>query len=145
MKNSNKLISCTLQAEDGFIALITVVLVAVSTLLIASTLIYLSTSESFLSFQAVESHEASQVGDSCVEEGLFRLKHDVAYAGENLAIGNGTCDVTVTGSGTTRTIVASSTIYTGIGNFTRRITASTTISTNTAKNATTTDITRWYE
>ena len=61
--------------RGGFIALITALLVSVATLLVASTLIYLSGSESFQGFQAVESLATLQIGDSCIEEALFRLKN----------------------------------------------------------------------
>lgn len=135
-KNSNK---------KGFIALITVLLVSVSALLIASTLIYLSGSESLQGFQSVESLATLQIGDSCIEEALFRLKNSQAYAGGTIQIGNGTCDVTLTGSGSTRDIIASSSIITQSGSFTRRITASSTMTTNIAGNANATDITRWRE
>lgn len=151
MKMLNKLISnlrttnYDLQTNEGFIALLTVLLVSVSTLLMATTLIFLSGSESLQGFQATESSATLQIGDSCIEEALFRLKNLATYSGGNIAVGDGSCDVTLTGSGLTRDIISSSTIITQIGSFTRRITASTTIATNSAGNATTTDIIRWRE
>lgn len=134
-----------LRTNDGFIALLTVLFVSVSMLLVASTLIYLSGSESLQGFQSVESSATLQIGESCFEEALFRLKNFTAYSGGSIAIGSGSCDVALTGSGSTRDIISSSTITTQIGSFTRRITASTTIAANVAGNATTTDITRWRE
>lgn len=135
-------------SRKGFIALITVLLVSASTLLVASTLIYLSGSESLQGFQSVESLATVQIGDSCIEESLFRLKNAQTYSGGSIPIGNGSCDVVLTGSGgngSTREITASSSIITSIGSFTRRITASSTITTNAAGISTTTDITRWRE
>ena len=136
------------KSNAGFIALITVLLVSVATLLIASTLIYLGGSESLQGFQFAESLSALQIGDSCIEEALFRLKNSAVYSGNSISIGAGSCDVTLTGSGgngSTREIAASSSIITSIGSFTRRITASSTITTNASGIATTTDITRWRE
>lgn len=136
------------KSKRGFIALITVLLVSISTLLVASTLIYLSGSESLQGFQSVESLATLQIGDGCIEEALFRLKNTATYSGSSISIGNGSCDVTLIGSGgngSTREITSSSSIITSIGNFTRRITASSTITTNAAGIATTTDITRWRE
>ena len=132
-------------SNQGFIALMTVLFVSVTTLLIATTLIYLSGSESLQGFQSAESSATLQVGDSCLEEALFRLKNIATYSGGSIAIGSGNCNVALIGTGSTREITASSSIITSIGSFTRRITASSTLSTNIAGNATTTDITRWRE
>ncbi|GEM_PF-3709357 len=135
-------------SKNGFVALVTLLLVSVSTLLAASTLLYLSGSESLQGFQSAESLAVLQIGDSCIEEALFRLKNSQTYSGGSIPIGDGSCDVALTGSGgsgSTREIYASSSIITSIGSFTRRITASSTITANAAKISTTTDITRWRE
>jgi len=134
--------------KQGFTALITVLIVSAITIAAATTLVFLSTSESLLGFSANQSHETVQIGDSCAEEAYFRLKSNQSYSGGTIVLGNGSCDITVTGSGgngSTRTIVASSTISTSIGSFTRRIAATTTLVTNTAGNATTSDLTSWQE
>jgi len=134
--------------ERGFTALITVLIVSAITIISATTLIFLSISESLLGFSAAETHEAIQIADSCAEEALFRLKSNQTYSGGTITIGNGNCIVAITGSGgngSARTIIATSTITTSIASFTRVITASSTMTTNTAGNATTTDIVRWRE
>jgi hypothetical protein len=136
------------QSQDGFTALITVLIVSAITLTIAVTTIFLSTSESLLGFSADRSHEALQIAESCTEEAYFRLKKDVAYSGGTLLFDTGSCVITLTGSGgknSTRTIVASSTVPTSIASFTRRITAEATLLGNATGNATTTDLTRWRE
>ncbi len=138
----------TLDANDGFIALITVIIVSAVTLIVAATTIFLGTSESLLGFSADQSHETFQIAESCLEETYFRFKKDVNYSGTNLILGNGSCAAIATGSGgagSTRTIVSSSTISVPIASFTRRITASTTLLSSADGNATTTDLTRWRE
>jgi four helix bundle protein len=138
----------TLNANEGFTALITVLIVSAITLTIAATTIFLSTSESLLGFSADRSHEALQIAESCTEEAYFRLKKDVAYSGGTILFENGSCAITLTGSGgknSTRTITASSTVPTSIASFTRRIVSSVTLLGNTTGNATTTDLTRWQE
>lgn len=132
----------------GFTALITVLIVSAITITAAATTIFLATSESLLGFSASESHATIQLADTCAEEAFFRLKSNQNYSGGTITLGDGTCAITLTGSGgsgSSRTIAASSTISTSIGSFTRRITATTTITTNTAGNATTTDLTSWGE
>lgn len=136
------------QGRGGFIALITVIIVSAITLIVAATTIFLGTSESLLGFSADQSHETFQIGESCMEEALFRLKQEQVYAGETIFLGNGSCVITITGTGgknSTRVIVASSTVSTPLASFTRRITASTTQISNADDNATTTDLTRWRE
>ena len=135
-------------SNDGFTALITVLMVSVISILTATTLVFLSTSESLFGFSAGLSYETAQIADACAEEAFFRFKSNQNYSGGSIVLGDGACVIAVTGSGgngSTRNIIASSTISTSIGNFTRRITATTTIVTNTAGNATTSDLTSWQE
>ena len=135
----------TLNPNSGFTALITVLMVSAISILTATTLVFLSTSESLFGFSAGLSYEAAQIADACVEEAFFRFKSNQNYSGGSIVLGDGACAIAVTGSGSTRNIIASSTLSTSIGNFTRRITATTTLVTNTAGNATTSDLTSWQE
>jgi len=45
------------------------------------------------------------VSKSCVEEALFRLKDDSSYGGGTLNVGNGACNINVSGTGEDRTIL----------------------------------------
>ncbi len=134
--------------ENGFTALVTVLLVSVFSLTIALTTIFLSSSESTFSFYANQSHESLQLADTCAEEAYFRLKQDVSYVGGSVSLGSGACAVVITGtggSGSARTIVSSSTVSTQTGSFTRRITSAVTLTTQNSGRATTSDLTSWSE
>lgn len=42
--------------------------------------------------------------ESCMDEGLIQVNRDNDYFGETLNLGSGTCDITITGVGNTRTV-----------------------------------------
>lgn len=134
--------------KEGFIALITVLIVSAITIIVAATTIFLGLSESLLGFSADRSHEAFQLAESCAEEAYFRLKKDFSFSSETLIFDSGSCSISITGSGgqnSTRVIVASSTISTSIASFTRRVNSNITLIGDGSANATTTDLTRWVE
>ena len=146
------------KCNSGFIALITVLIISAVTIVVATTTIFLGISESLLGFSADQSHEALQLAESCAEETYFRLKKDASFpnitpahfpytlpSGSNLILGNGECDINVSGIGSGKTIVSSSSISTTISDFNRRIITQINLVSNTDTNGTTTNITSWSE
>ncbi|MGB0757369.1 MAG: hypothetical protein ACPGO5_02840 [Patescibacteria group bacterium] len=86
-------------------------------IIIAFTALTYSLGTSLLGIAALEhgvrSDAAAEVHgytESCIEEGLGRLRTDNSYSGGSLSIGSGSCILSVTGAGSTRTLVATGTI-----------------------------------
>lgn len=111
------------QDNSGFMALITVVIIAAAALA-------LTINSSFLGLAVLESADLNDRGaaavalaDGCLEEAFHRLRLDPAYPGApvpGLTIGAGSCIIEVAdlGGGVRRVSVRAT-----VGDFTRRLTA----------------------
>jgi hypothetical protein len=104
-------------------------LTAITSLLIISTVaIGIAISVSLLGIteaqNALSFHQGMRAGysaTSCVEEALLRLRDDVQYSGGSLQVGDASCTIQVSGTGSNRTIVAEGEI-TGPPSFVKEIT-----------------------
>jgi len=88
-----------------------------------------------------QSARALAIADGCVEEANYRLKLDSSYTGGTIAYASTSCTISVSGSGTTRTVTSTATI----SGFTRRVVSSITLTANTAANAHGIDLTQWND
>lgn len=127
--------------QEGFISTITVIILSVITLTLAVAVAMLGANELVLGNAASQSQKAFEIADGCQEEAYYRLKLSSAYTGGTIPYGSGNCTVTVSGSGTTRTVVSTATI----GGYTRSMTATVSLVNNTATNANSVDVTHWQE
>ncbi len=125
----------------GFVAVTTVLIVATITLTVAVTAALLGINEMILGFIASESQESLQLADGCAEEASYRYKRDATYAGGTIPFVGGTCTVSVSGAGATRTIT--STVI--LGDYTRSVQTSVTRGTNISGNAVGVDVTSWSD
>jgi hypothetical protein len=114
------------QSLKGSAAIITVVIVAAAALLMTVSATQLGMGDMEISYQSQKSGEAFAIADGCVEEALRRLRTDQAYTGATLNLGAGSCIISVSGGGATRTISVSS----AVGNFNASIQAAISISAN---------------
>lgn len=130
-----------LSNQQGFLAVVTVVMVSAITLTFAVTLAVLGINESLLGYTADQSQDALQASEACSEEAYFRLKRDSSYTGGTIPLGSGTCTISISGSGSTRTINTSATE----GDFTREVEADVTFQSNIAANTEGIDLTHWEE
>ena len=96
--------------QSGIAALLTVVIVAAATLIMAYSASLLGLGELELGYTSQKGAEALSAADSCVEEALRRLRLDSNYSGGTLNVGNGSCIMNITANGNDRTIAAESTI-----------------------------------
>ncbi len=123
------------QAQGGFVMLGTTIVILAAALVIAVSVEYLGVGELLLSFGGQQSEQAFEVADSCVREALLQIKRDNNYTGSALNVGPGSCIITVTVNGSTRTISSAGTV----GQSVRKITVGVSIS------GTTLAITSWSE
>lgn len=127
--------------QKGFVALVTVLVISAIMLAVGLFISSAALNDLLSSYSFDQGERAIQIADACVDEAVFRLKSDSAYAGTSLNLNGGSCTVTINGGGASRTLNSTATL----GNFTKRITATVTFVTNSAGNANTVDLTHWEE
>lgn len=80
--------------EQGYIALISVIIISALVVLIASSANLLSISESDMGLQENQAWEAFYLATACAEDALMKLKDNLKYGGnETLTFDNGTCTI----------------------------------------------------
>lgn len=88
------------------IAMMTIIIIGALILTIGISSAFQGQTEIVLVGQSDRRAIVSSLFDSCIEEALYRLKLDASYTGGTVPIGTDTCTVTVSGSGSSRTISA---------------------------------------
>jgi hypothetical protein len=96
--------------QKGMAALLTVVVISAVAIIIALSATLLGIGESEMGYTADRATEAFSVADGCMEEALNRLRKDDAYAGGSLNLGSGSCIISISGLGSTRTITVIGTV-----------------------------------
>ena len=100
--------------HKGFITLVTVLVVGVVGLSIATSVILLGVGISKTGIAIQQSHQARALAVACGEEALQQIRNSTDFSGSgNLSLGQGSCSYTVAvGSGEARTITATGTVST---------------------------------
>jgi len=98
--------------SQGFITLISVLIVGTVGLAITVSLLLLGSASARTSFAYQQSHQAKALTNACAEEALQQIRDATLFTGTgNLTFGRGTCYYTVTNQGfQNRTIIASGTV-----------------------------------
>jgi hypothetical protein len=111
--------------SDGYIALISIMIVGAATMAIALTLLTTGTDAQRSNLIAGQSVQARQLAHGCAEEALQKVRESTSFTGTNtLSIGAGNCTYIVTNTGAaTRTITTSGTV----GDVVRKVTVYATI------------------
>lgn len=106
--------SGTCYNKTGYITLISVLIVGVIGVAIATSLILLGLGMSRTSFALEQSNQAKALANTCIEEALQQIRDSTPFTGtDNLTLGQGTCAYTVTNNGgQNRTITSSGTVGT---------------------------------
>ena len=100
--------------QNGFVTLISVLVVSAVGIAIAISVILLGLGLSRTSFAYEQSNQAKALANACAEEGLEQIRDSVFFTGTgNLPLGQGTCTYTVTSQGgQNRTIISIGTVGT---------------------------------
>jgi len=108
-----------LENSRGVAALLTIIIVAAATLIMAYGASLLGLGELDLGYTSSKGGEALALAEGCAEEAMRRIRLDTSYAvtSSSLAFDNGSCIITVEVSGNNRTIKANSTV----GDFHKKI------------------------
>ena len=96
--------------EQGYIALISVIIISALIILIASSANLISISESNMGLGERQSWEAFYLANACGEEALIKLKEDLKYKGnETFVFDNGSCEILgATGGGNRNRVIRAS-------------------------------------
>lgn len=132
---------CLYNYQKGYIGVLTVMIISVITLAIATTVALLGINEMIQTGDAGSSQQVFEVADGCAEEANLRLKEDPAYTGGVINYPSATCTVAISGTGSNRNITSTATV----GDFTRTITTDVTFVSNIAGNTEGIDLTGWSE
>ncbi|OGH11265.1 MAG: hypothetical protein A2857_06595 [Candidatus Levybacteria bacterium RIFCSPHIGHO2_01_FULL_36_15] len=100
MINNNK-------SKNGYIALISILIISTVTSAIALSLSLLGINEAKNSLGLKKGYETLKIAEGCAEEALYRLKNNQTYSGTiaPLNVGNGSCTITISGANPTYTIL----------------------------------------
>lgn len=131
-----------IQAEErGVIALMTVIIIGALVLAVGISVSFIGQTEVIITGDTDREQSLRSLVFTCIEEATFRLKSDPAYVGGTVPIGLDSCAVTVSGSGSTRTVLATATI----DPYTKSATASVLLKQNVAGNARGWAVDSWLE
>lgn len=100
----NKKVNNFYTNEKGVAALLTIIIVAATTLIISCSVAFMGIGELDRGYTYQRGAEAFAVADGCMEEALRRIKLDISYNGGSLALGDGTCIIEVVANGAEHTI-----------------------------------------
>lgn len=103
-----------LTTSQGYIMLITVLVIGAVGLAMAVSVLWLGLGSSKSSFSIEQSSQVRALADACAEEALQQIRDSVPFTGTGtLTLGQGTCTYTVTNDGAqNRTITASGSVNT---------------------------------
>lgn len=96
--------------QQGFIAFTSLLVISAVTLAIAVSISLLGITEANTSLGFKKGQEALKIAESCSEEALLRLRDNAGYAGGSLNVGNGSCNMSISGIGSDRTIEITATL-----------------------------------
>ncbi len=115
--------------EDGYIALLTVIIVGAAAMAIALTLLLTGSDAQRSTLITQQSIQARQLAHACTEEALQVIHDSTSYTGTGtLTLGAGGCSYTVSSTGaSTRTVTTTGTVSSVV----RKVTANVTIGAST--------------
>jgi hypothetical protein len=124
--------------QEGYIALISVMIIGAASLAIATALLITGVDAQQENLARQQMIQARQAASGCAEEALQQIRDNTAFTGSNsLTLGSATCSYTVTNTGaSTRTVIASSTI----GSVVRKVQAYVTINVSSLSISAWTDV-----
>jgi len=99
-------------AQQGYIALLAVLIVGAAALATALALLTTGTNSQRSTLAEQQSAQARSIARTCAEEGLQQLHDNTAYTGTNsLSVGQGNCNYTVANTGgSNRSVFSTATV-----------------------------------
>lgn len=110
----------TNKKNSGYVAIISVIVIAIVLVIVGMTASLLSISDAQLALSSKKGKESLNIVEGCGEVALLNLSGNLSYTGGTITTPNGTCVVLVSGSGESRTI----TVTGGISGYVKKISIS---------------------
>ena len=127
--------------QRGVSAIIIVVLILALVISLGLIVSQAGLNELALSLDEDNANKTLHIAEACEEEATFRLKLDSSYTGGSLTFTEGSCSISISGGGSSRTVTISSTV----DNETRAITVNVDLEQNVDTTADGIDVTNWEE
>lgn len=96
--------------RGGFIAFTSLLIISAVALSIAASISLLGVDEAKSSLSFKKGQEAVKLAEGCLEESLLRLRDNATYSGGSLNLGDGSCTISISGTGANKTITIEATI-----------------------------------
>jgi hypothetical protein len=109
----------------GVAMLIVVVVISATALIMALGSTMLGIGEADSGYTVSKGEEAFSIADGCMEEALEHLRVDNTYSSGTLTLPNGSCTITISGAGSSRTVVV---LGTTSDSYNKKIQATATLS-----------------
>lgn len=100
--------------KSGFIALTSILIIAAVILAISVSVPLLAIEEGKSALSFKKGRETLKIAEGCIEEAMLRLRDNANYTGGSLTVGDGSCTITVSGTGVNRTIDVEASITTPV-------------------------------
>lgn len=110
----------SLDFNNGFVALVSLLVISAAVLVISTSISLLGVGESKASLDFKKGQETLKVAEGCAEEALLRLRDNASYTGGSLNVGDGSCTISISGTGADRTITITASIS-GPPQYTRKV------------------------
>lgn len=88
-----------MKQQPGFVALSTVLIISAVTLVVASTVGYLSIGEIQSAFALYKGEENLQFVEGCVEDAMLKIRSNSSYSETSFTMNGATCNITYNDSG----------------------------------------------
>jgi hypothetical protein len=95
--------------QEGYIAILTVLIISVVVLAVATTVSLLSIGEAQSGLALFKGEDTLTFVESCMEDALLKARNNNSYTGGTITRPEGTCSITVSKAGTTWTVTATTT------------------------------------
>ncbi|HCJ52510.1 MAG TPA: hypothetical protein DIS62_05230 [Candidatus Kerfeldbacteria bacterium] len=95
---------------NGYIALTSMLIILAATLVVAMSANLLSIDTGRTSVTLEDGMSSFALANTCLEEGLLRLRQDMNYTGGSLNAIDGSCTITVLANGTQRELTSEATV-----------------------------------
>jgi hypothetical protein len=97
------------KSRGGFIAISTVILVSVVTVVIAVLVTYISINDAQSSLASFKGEENLNFIEGCASDGILKIRNSASYAGGTITYPEGGCNLAVSRAGNIYTITATAT------------------------------------
>lgn len=95
--------------NSGYVAIITVLIIALVGIAIVSTYAFLGIGEGYSALSLTNGENALEFSEGCMEDALLNIRASASYASETITRPEGTCSIAVSSVGSVYTVTSTAT------------------------------------